>query len=106
MVMRLQGSHQLPVDMWKMIDEPPRAPKSTLSTAHNLYILSPPEQKEGQCSALKQKEGGEGLEKGARLGASMVHDALTRMAISEVPPCPSMGCIPRLLLQWQFGFKK
>lgn len=48
MEMRLQGSHQLPVDMWKMIDELPQALEYTLSTTHDLYILSLPEQKTGQ----------------------------------------------------------
>lgn len=48
MELRLQGSHQLSVDMWKMIDEPPAALEYTLSTTHHLYILSLPEQKTGQ----------------------------------------------------------
>lgn len=46
--LRPQALHQLSVDMWKMIDELPAAPEYTLSTAHHLYILSPPEQKLGQ----------------------------------------------------------
>lgn len=56
MEMRLQGSHQLPVDMWKMIDELPQALKYTLSTTHNLYILSLPEQKTGQHALWKKGE--------------------------------------------------
>lgn len=48
MELRLQGLHQLSVDMWKMIDELPTALEYTLSTTHHLYILSPPEQKIGQ----------------------------------------------------------
>lgn len=56
MEMRLQGSHQLPVDMWKMIDELPQALKYTLSTTHNLYILSLPEQKTGQHALWKEGE--------------------------------------------------
>lgn len=55
MEMRLQGSHQLPVDMWKMIDELPQALKYTLSTTHNLYILSLPEQKTGQRALWKEE---------------------------------------------------
>lgn len=31
-----------------MIDDLPQAPEYTLSTTHNLYILSLPEQKTGQ----------------------------------------------------------
>lgn len=45
MELRLQGSHQLSVDMWEMIDEPPAALEYTLSTTHHLYILSLLEQK-------------------------------------------------------------
>lgn len=56
MEMRLQGSHQLPVDMWKMIDELPQALKYTLSTTHNLYILSLPEQKTGQHALWKEEK--------------------------------------------------
>lgn len=48
MELRLQGWHQLSVDMWKMIDELPAALEYTLSTTHHLYILSLPEQKIGQ----------------------------------------------------------
>lgn len=48
MELRLQGLHQLSVDMRKMIDELPAAPEYTLSTTHHLYILSLPEQKLGQ----------------------------------------------------------
>ena len=47
MELRLQGLHQLSVDMWKMIDELPAALEYTLSTTHHLYILSLPEQKIG-----------------------------------------------------------
>lgn len=56
MEMRLQGSHQLPVDMWKMIDELPQALEYTLSTTHNLYILSLPEQKTGQHAHWKEEK--------------------------------------------------
>lgn len=51
MELRLQGLHQLSVDMWKMIDELPAALEYTLSTTHHLYILSLPEQKIGQPHA-------------------------------------------------------
>lgn len=57
MELRLQGLHQLSVDMWKMIDELPAALEYTLSTAHHLYILSPPEQKIGQTAWRMQMEG-------------------------------------------------
>ncbi len=41
----LRGPHHLPADTQDMIDEQPRALESTLSAAHNLYILSLSEEK-------------------------------------------------------------
>lgn len=59
MELRLQGLHQLSVDMWKMIDELPAALEYTLSTTHHLYISSLPEQKIGQPSTEVGDEKGE-----------------------------------------------
>lgn len=74
MELRLQGLHQLSVDMWKMIDELPAALEYTLSTTHHLYILSLPEQKIGR-PALKlgvgrgeMRIGGEGGQSGNAIG--------------------------------------
>lgn len=74
MELRLQGLHQLSVDMWKMIDELPAALEYTLSTAHHLYILSLPEQKIGQpvlkLGMGKGETGGEGDKTGGTVGGS------------------------------------
>lgn len=60
MELRLQGLHQLSVDMWKMIDELPAALEYTLSTTHHLYILSLPEQRIGQpCTEVGDEKGGD-----------------------------------------------
>lgn len=66
--MHLLGSHQLPFDTWKMIDEPPQALESTLSTTHNLYILSLTEQKQRTVSALKEEK----KQRGGRAGSGWV----------------------------------
>lgn len=81
-----------------MIDEPPQALESTLSTTHNLYILSLAEQKQRTVSALKEKkkqrEGGQaGREE--RLGWQ--DEEITSMTDSALP---SSRGLPSAMAAW------